>query len=68
MCEFLLLPAEVDAITRISDLTRWRLEKPAAFPDASRSPIAKSRGERLARRPHESLPYPICDDRLIMVM
>jgi predicted DNA-binding transcriptional regulator AlpA len=27
-----LLPAEVDEITRISDLTRWRMEKRGRFP------------------------------------
>jgi prophage regulatory protein len=32
MNECFLLPAEVDAITRISDLTRWRLEKRGRFP------------------------------------
>jgi prophage regulatory protein len=30
--KFFLLPAEVDEITRISDLTRWRLEKRGRFP------------------------------------
>ena len=27
-----LLPREVDAITRLRDLTRWRLEKQGRFP------------------------------------
>jgi predicted DNA-binding transcriptional regulator AlpA len=32
MNQSFLLPAEVDAITRIGDLTRWRLEKRGRFP------------------------------------